>query len=310
MAVLNYHHLRLFWAIAHEGNLTRAAERLHLSQSALSTQLKTLEGQLGHALFERRGKRLILTEAGRISLDYANTVFQAGDELVSTLQGRPSANRQVLRVGALTTLSRNFQLEFLRPLVKRADIELVVISGTMRDLLVQLDALTIDVVLANTVPRSDAKTTIHSHLLKQQPVSLVGRPKRGRKKFRYPDDLRTTPVLLPSFGSDLRTAFDRAMDLAGIRPVIDAEVDDMAMLRVLARESDFVTLVPPIVVQDELATGLLVEHCRIPDLTESFYAIVQRRRFPNPLLSELLRNFGAPRPSANRRRSADDRTIL
>jgi LysR family transcriptional activator of nhaA len=305
MATLNYHHLRLFWAIAHEGSLTRAAERLHLSQSALSTQLKTLEEQLGHALFERRGKRLVLTEAGRISLDYANTVFQAGDELLSTLQGRPSANRPVLRVGALTTLSRNFQLEFLRPLVKRADIELVVISGTMRELLAQLDALVIDVVLANTAPHSDAKTTIHSHLLKQQPVSLVGRPKRRGQKFRYPDDLRTTPVLLPSLGSDIRNAFDRAMELAGVRPIIAAEVDDMAMLRVLARESDYITLVPPIVVQDELATGLLVEHCRIPDVTEAFYAIVPRRRFPNPLLSELLNNFHAPRPSASRRRSAD-----
>jgi LysR family transcriptional activator of nhaA len=81
---------------------------------------------------------------------------------------------------------------------------------------------------------------------------------------------------------------------AGVRPIIVAEVDDMAMLRVLARESDYVTLVPPIVVQDELATGLLVEHCRIPDMSESFFAIVQRRRFPSPLLSELLNNFSLP----------------
>src|SRR3546814_10100953 len=89
MASLNYHHLRYFWAIAHEGSLTRAAERLNLSQSALSVQLGKLEQQLGHPLFERTGKRLVLTEAGRIALDYSDTVFQAGDELVSTMQGRP-----------------------------------------------------------------------------------------------------------------------------------------------------------------------------------------------------------------------------
>ena len=113
MATLNYHHLRYFWAIAHEGSLTRAADRLNLSQSALSVQLGKLELQLGHPLFDRSGKRLILTEAGRIALDYADTVFQAGDELVSTMKGRPVDRRQAFRVGALTTLSRNFQLEFL-----------------------------------------------------------------------------------------------------------------------------------------------------------------------------------------------------
>jgi LysR family transcriptional activator of nhaA len=288
MAGLNYHHLRYFWAIAHEGSLTRAAARLNLSQSALSVQLQKLEHQVGHALFERIGKRLTLTEAGRIALDYADTVFQAGDELISTLQGRPFAQRQVLRVGALTTLSRNFQLEFLRPLVGRSDVELIVRSGTLRDLLAQLEAHASDVVLANSAAQRDARVPLRNHLLNRQPVSLVGRKRRSKARFRFPDDLRTEPVLLPSLDSGIRVAFDRVLELAGIRPIVVAEVDDMAMLRLLARERDGVTLVPPIVVRDELSAGVLVEHCRIPDVTESFYAIVQQRRFPNQLLTELL----------------------
>ena len=288
MPSLNYNHLRYFWVIAHEGSLTRAAERLNLSQSALSVQVQKLESQVGHPLFERVGKRLRLTEAGRIALDYADTVFQAGDEMMSTLQGRPTASRQVLSVGALTTLSRNFQLEFLRPLVGRADVELIVRSGTMRDLLAQLEAHAIDVVLANSAAHRDVRVLLRNHLLNQQPVSLVGRPRPGKPQFRFPDDLRTEPVLLPSLDSDIRVAFDRVLELAGIRPIILAEVDDMAMLRLLAREREGVTLVPPIVVRDELETGVLVEHCRIPGVTESFYAIVFRRRFPNQLLAELL----------------------
>ena len=288
MAALNFHHLRYFWAIAHEGSLTRAAARLNLSQSAVSTQLKSLEFQLGHPLFERVGRRLILTEAGRIALDYADTVFQAGDELVSTLSGRPVANRQVLRVGALTTLSRNFQMEFLRPLARRTDVELIVRSGPMRDLLAQLEALAIDVVLANGAFRSDARTTLRSHLLDQQPVSIVGPPGPAAGGFAFPHDLRHTPVLLPGLDSDIRVAFDRVLELAGVQPIILAEVDDMAMLRLLARESAGVALAPSIVVRDELAAGVLVEYCRVPGLTEDFYAIVRRRRFPNPLLAEVL----------------------
>jgi LysR family transcriptional activator of nhaA len=289
MAPLNYNHLRYFWAIAHEGSLTRAADRLNLSQSALSVQLGKLEHQLGHPLFERAGKRLILTEAGRIALDYADTVFQAGDELVSTMQGRPLDRRQVLRVGALTTLSRNFQLEFLRPLVGREDVELIVRSGTMRDLLTELEAHGLDVVLANSAPRDDARASVRSYLLDQQPVALVGRPNDKRAHFRFPQDLRTEPILLPSRGSDIRVAFDRLLELAEIRPIILAEVDDMAMLRLLARESGALTLVPPIVVRDELATGELAEVCPIANLNETFYAITQKRRFPNPLLGDLIK---------------------
>ncbi len=288
MASLNYHHLRYFWAIAHEGSLTRAAERLNLSQSALSVQLGKLEQQLGHPLFDRTGKRLILTEAGRIALDYADTVFQAGDELVSTMKGRPVDRRQAFRVGALTTLSRNFQLEFLSPLVGRADVELIIRSGTMRDLLAQLEAHAIDVVLANSAPQHDARSDFRSHLLAQQPVALVRRPSVEPYAFRFPEDLRSQPVLLPSLDSEIRVAFDRILDLAGVRPIIIAEVDDMAMLRLLARDSDGLALVPPIVVRDELAAGLLVEVCPVPNLSETFYAITQKRRFPNPLLAELL----------------------
>ena len=294
MSILNFNHLRYFWAVAHEGNLTRAAERLNLSQSALSVQVQKLEHQIGHALFERVGRRLVLTEAGRMALDYADTVFRAGDELLSTLEGRPRANRQVLRVGALTTLSRNFQLEFLRPLVGRADVELIVRSGTTRDLLAQLEAHAIDVVLSNSAAPRDARAPFRNHLLNQQPVSLVGRPRPNRQPFRFPEDLRNEPILLPSLESDIRVGFDRLLELAGIRPIILAEVDDMAMLRLLAREREGVTLVPPIVVRDELASEVLIEHCRIPQLTESFYAIIQKRRFPNQLLSDLLSRRSTP----------------
>ena len=300
MRDLNYNHLRYFWAVAHEGSLTRAAEHMNLSPSALSVQIQKLEHQVGHKLFERLGKKLVITEAGQIALDYADTVFKAGDELMSILRGRPVTSRQVLRVGALTTLSRNFQLEFLRPLVGRPDVELIVRSGNIRDLLTQLEAHAIDVVLANSAAPRDARSSLRNYLLNEQPVGLVGHPRKNRRKFRFPDDLRSEPILLPSLDSDIRIAFDRVLELAGIRPTILAEVDDMAMLRLLAREREGVTLVPPIVVRDELQAGVLVQLCLIPEVVETFYAIIQQRRFPTPLLAELLPPGGKPATRAGR----------
>ncbi|MFZ4109228.1 MAG: LysR family transcriptional regulator [Polymorphobacter sp.] len=290
MATINYNHLRYFRAIAHHGSLTRAAETLNLSQSALSVQVQKLEAQLGHSLFDRVGKKLLLTEAGRIALDHADRIFATGDALTSTLAGRPGPDQQILRVGALPTLSRNFQLQFVRPLVGRSDVELILRSGTLRELLVQLETHEVDVILANTPVSQDARNALISHRIDEQPVSLVGPPRFAAVDFTWPESLHAAPLLLPSHDSDIRAPFDRLLEAAGIRPVILAEVDDMAMLRLLARDSDALTLVPPIVVRDELVAGTLVEVHRLPQLAESFYAIIQRRRFPNPLLAGLIAN--------------------
>lgn len=289
MADLNYHHLRYFRAIAHERSLTRAAARLHVSQSALSIQLRQLEQRLGQPLFERRNRRLELTEAGRIALEYADSIFRKGEELLGTLRGAAASGRAVLRVGAVSTLSRNFQLAWLRPLIGRGDVELVLRSGTMRELLAQLGAHTLDVVLTNTVVPRDAGTPWRVHKIGEQAVSIVGRPVRGRRPFRFPDDLAQVPIVLPGAESSLREGFDTLMEQAGIRPQVLAEVDDMAMLRLMARESAGVALVPPVVVADELARRVLVERAQVPGLREVFYAVTATRRFAHPQLKALLR---------------------
>ena len=290
MSFLNYHHLRYFRAIANEGSLTRAAMRLKISQSALSTQLRRLEDSLGQPLFHRQNKSLVLTEAGRIALDYAQSIFRSGEELVDVLQNQTSGCRQILRIGSVATLSRNVQISLLRPLIGRSDVELIIRSGNLRDLLAQLRAHTLDAVLSNLPVHRDAETAWHSHLLDEQPVSLVGKRTRTRKKFQFPEDLRTIPLVLPSLDSNIRVAFDLVLEQLGIRPIIAAEVDDMAMLRLLANEGAGLALVPPVVVRDELDSGVLVERHRVAGIREEFYAITPSRRFPNPVLRELLKH--------------------
>ncbi len=153
MDTLNYHHLRYFREVAHEGNLTRAADRLNLSQSALSTQIRQLEDRLGHPLFDRVGRQLKLTEVGRIALDHADRIFGTGEELIATLQ-RSSAARPPLRVGALSTLSRNFQLQFLSPIIKAGDIGIILRSGGAAELFEALKSLALDVVLTTEPPHA------------------------------------------------------------------------------------------------------------------------------------------------------------
>ncbi len=288
MPGLNYNHLRYFWAVAHEGNLTRTAEQLNVAPSALSVQIAKLEDQLGHALFDRRGKQLMLTEAGHIALDHADAIFATGNELLGTLGVHSGSIRAVLQVGALATLSRNFQMEFLKPLLDRDDVELVMRSGGVSELLAGLEAHRLDVVLMNAPPARDGAAHWIAHAIADQPVSLVGTPARVANETDLATLLARSPLIVPTIESSIRQGFDALMDRLHLRPQFAAEVDDMAMLRLFARADRGLAVVPPIVVAEELANGELVEAVQLPEIREHFYALTLRRRFPNPLLRELL----------------------
>jgi len=280
---LNYHHLRYFREVAHEGNLTRAAERLNVSQSALSTQIKALEDRFGHALFDRANRQMRLTEAGRIVLDHADRIFAAGEELALTLANH-TATRRPLKVGSISTLSRNFQLRFLRPVLE--DCDLVLSSGASDILLTQLQALALDVVLTTEPPRRSEQSDLVAHRLAEQPVSLFGVPSRmGYDSLS--DLLRAEPVILPT-ESSIRTGFDSLVERLDLTVHVLAEVDDMAMVRLLARAGAGLAIVPEIVVADELAQGVLQRAPFPLAISETFYAITARRRFQHPLVHVLL----------------------
>ena len=293
MSRLNYHHLHYFWAVAKEGNLTRAAAQLHVSQSALSTQIKQLEDQLGQALFVRQGRVLQLSEAGRVALTYADTIFETGNELTALLRDGQRLTRQVLRIGGVATLSRNFQENFVKPLLIREDVELVLQSGGLDELLNRLAVHNLDVVLSNRKVHADSQHPWRCRRIARQPVSLVGKPRSKGKTFRFPDELAEQPLLLPGRDSDIRAGFDVLCEQLGLRYQVLAEVDDMAMLRLLARDSGKVALLPTVVVQDELRSGKLQEYCVVPQLYENFYAITVQRHFEPPLLKTLLRRSEA-----------------
>ncbi len=282
---LNFHHLRYFWAVAHDGQLTRTARRLRVAPSALSTQIRLLEEDLGVPLFERHGRQLALTEEGRITLAYADDIFSAGAALTATL-GEGRRREEMLRIGAVATLSRNFQDSFVQPLLTRPDVTLRLESGRLPDLLERLAAHKLDVVLSNHAAPTDSDTPWRSARIARQPVSIVGRPRST--PFRFPEDLGVDPMILPTKGSELRATFDALCERLGQQVRVRAEVDDMATMRLMARDTPALALLPSVVVRDELRSGQLVEHTVVPSLFENFYAITVSRHFEHPLLHGLL----------------------
>ena len=286
--MLNYHHLRYFWIVAHDGNLTRAAKNHNIAQSALSMQIHALEASFGQPLFVRQGRQLVLTEAGHVALEFADAIFSKGAELQGTMEELGAPRQNVLRVGSLATLSRNLQMAFLRPAMSESSSGIVIRSGRMDELLNDLANYTLDVVLANVMPVSMRHVVVHT--IAQQSVSLIGHPQPSRQHLSLAEVLRTEALVVPAHPSSIRTEFDAFVHRMQIHPHIVAEVDDMAMLRLIAREHAGLAVIPPIVVKDELASGTLIEVAQFPGLMETFFALTLQRAFPHPVLQRLLNN--------------------
>ncbi|MBF9042387.1 LysR family transcriptional regulator [Rhodobacterales bacterium HKCCE4037] len=282
MKDLNYRHLLYFREVAREGNLTRAAERMNLSQSALSTQIKTLEDRLGHPLFERVGRGLDLSEVGRIALDYADRIFDTGQELLATLD-RSAKVDMPLKVGAPSTLSRNFQIRFLAP-VLAGGTSIALRAGEVPTLLAELKSLSLDIVLTTEAP--DPAEGLIARQVDTQSVAVHGTPKR----MSHPDLrslLASEPLILPT-EPQIRAGFDALTARLDVRPSVIADVDDMAMIRLLAREDAGIAVAPPVVLADEIASGRLVTAPYDLGLSERFYAVTVQRSFPHPVLSRIL----------------------
>ncbi|WP_295854263.1 LysR substrate-binding domain-containing protein [uncultured Xylophilus sp.] len=285
---LNFHHFFYFWHVARAGHLTQAARDLHVSQSALSSQIRQLEDRLGEPLFERSGRRLVLTETGQLALSYADRIFGLSREMLGRMEVRGDSLVR-LRVGSVATLSRNYQENWIRPLLAEPTVVLSLESGPLDTLLQRLLEHQLDVVLANEAVAAGPDRPLHCRFLGSQAMALVGPAAAWRgRTLRLPEDLDGRELALPGPRHALRGAFDAMCVAAGVTPRLRAEVDDMAMLRLVARDSGWLTVLPEVVVQDELRTGVLVTVARTTRLQEHFYAITPLHRHRLERLEQLL----------------------
>ncbi|MFO1313903.1 MAG: LysR family transcriptional regulator [Burkholderiales bacterium] len=284
----NFHHLFYFWRVARLGHLTRAAQELHTSQSSVSAQIRQFEERIGEALFAREGRRLVLTDTGQLVLAYAENIFGLGQEMLGRLEGRTSGLTR-LRVGSVATLSRNYQENWIRPVLADPSVVLTLESGLLEGLISRLVQHQLDVVLANETVPADPDRPLHCRFLGSQSISLVGPAGRWQSQsLRIPQDLHGVDVALPGPRHALRGQFDALCAAAGVTPRLRAEVDDMAMLRLIARDSGWLTVLPEVVVQDELRAGILVAVGHSDELVERFYAITTPHRHRIEVLESLM----------------------
>lgn len=288
MARLNYHHLYYFWRVASIGHLTQAAEQLHVSQSALSSQIKQLEQKIGQTLFEREGRRLVLTDVGKKVQLYAQDIFSTGEELEQFLKSG-NTDHQHLQIGFETHLSRNFIEAFIAPLLDEPTVSFSLYARNISDLMAGLTNHELDIALTNRALTNDMQGVMwQNQLVARQSVAIVG-PSGAKPLTAFPQGYHDKKWILPGRNMGIRSLFESFCATHQYRADIKVEVDDMAMMRLLARDSGYLSVVPPVVVKDEIESGKLEVYQELPQAYEHFYAISQPRKFMPEVLLHLLR---------------------
>lgn len=284
MEWLNYHHLFYFWTVVREGSITGAGKQLRLAPSTISAQLSRLEEILGNKLFLRTGRKLELTELGRVVHRYADEIFSLGRELVDTVRGRAAAGPLHLKIGVVDVMPKRVARKLLEPALSLSEpLRLVCREGKIDPLIAALSVHDLDMVLADAPARPGSGFRVFNHLLGECGVTFFAAKKLARSlKAGFPKSLNGAPVLLPTEMTALRSALDSWFESTGVQPVIRGEFDDSDLLKVFGQEGDGV-FASPTVIESEVQQQYRVEVIgRSTAVRERFYAISVERILKHP----------------------------
>ena len=284
MEWLNYHHLLYFWMVAREGGLAPAGKVLRLSQSALSGQIKRLEETLGHPLFERRGRKLEMTENGRVVYKYADEIFGLGREMLDTIRERPTSRALRLTVGISDVVPKLLVRTLLEPAFRHeGGLALTCKEDRFDRLLAELALDAVDVVIADAPVPPDASVRAYNHLLGESTVTLLAPAALAPAMRRsFPTGLDGARFLLPTPGCTLRRNLDAWFAEAEVRPLVVAEAEDSALLKAFAADGMGAMFVPTAIATQVARRYDVSVVAELEDVQERFYAITAERRIVHP----------------------------
>jgi len=284
MKWLNYNHLYYFWIVAREGSIARAAEELMVSQPTISVQLKELETAFGHRLFDRVGRGLQLTDAGRIAFNYANEIFTLGQEMANALEHQPAGRPLKLSVGILDVIPKPVVRQLLEPALRLPQpLRLICREDKADRLLADLAARRTDMVLSDAPIGTAVQVEGFNHLLGESGVSFFASAELAKRLKRgFPKSLNGAPVLLPTDHTQVRRSLNAWFDSKRIHPIVAAEFDDSALMFWFG-QSGLGAFPAPSMMEAKLQRDLGVKLIgRAPDVRERFYAISMEAKLKHP----------------------------
>ncbi len=288
--MVNYKHLHYFWAVAREGGVARASERLHLTPQTISGQLSLLEEYLGVTLFARVGRNLELTETGRLVLSYADEIFSLGGEMEEMIHQLPQGRPQLFRVGVVDVLPKSIAHRILEPALQMPEaVRMTCREASLDALLAELAVHRLDLVLADCPIPSTVSTRGFSHKLGECAVSFFATEKlKAKLKDDFPHCLDGAPLLLPSSGTQLRSSIDQWLDKHRLHPRVIAEFDDSALMKAFGQKGSGIFIAPAAIEVEVECQHQVVAIGRVNELKEHFYAISVERKVMHPVVSAVM----------------------
>lgn len=282
MQRLNHHHLYVFWMFAKTSSFTKTAEALSIAQSAVTSQVKLLEETLRLNLIDRTNpRRPQISEDGRKVLEYADSIFESSRELINWATKGSLPNKRIIRIGAISGLSRNFQFEFIEPLIRELDVKFDITTGDQDNLVQMLAEHQLDVVLTSRNADPDHKTQLHSHVMTKSPLLFViGKKNKLKEKKDLHSILQGHSLFIPGRHFEAKPELDAYLEkFNGLR--IAGEVDDIALLRILAIRSGSVVVMPEMGIRNDIESGDVKVLLKVAAVEQRFYAITRQKKEPN-----------------------------
>ncbi|MEQ1728425.1 MAG: transcriptional activator NhaR [Vicinamibacterales bacterium] len=284
MEWLNYHHLLYFWTVVREGGVSRAAEKLSLAQPTVSAQVKLLEDTLGQPLFDRQGRRLVLTDTGRVVYRYADEIFGIGRELMETLKGRAPGRPLRLTVGVANAVPKLIVHRLLQPAFEGEQaVHLECREDRTEALLAELATHALDVVISDVPPPPHVRVKVFGHLLGESEVTFfAAAPLAGKLKRRFPQSLNDVQMFLPTSSTAIRRSIDQWLETEDLHPRVIGEFDDSALMKAFGQGGTAV-FPSPTVIEPEVVRQYKVQVVgRVSTIRERYYAISAERRLKHP----------------------------
>lgn len=290
---INFRHLYYFWVVATEGGITRAAERLGLAVQTVSAQLTLLEQALGKTLFTQQGRRLVLTEVGRVAMSYADQIFLLGEQMQEALNEADSG-RTRLTVGISDSLPKLSAYRMLEAATQmERPVRLVCYEDQFEALLADLALHKLDVVLTDREVRAGSTLKVFSHQLFDSEMVVVGAPAlakryRGGAEDGFPQNLNGAPFLLPARNNALRGKLDEWFVQHNVRPDVVGEFEDNALLNTFGRRGLGLFFAPAALAAEVAEQFGAVEIGKVPSVREQFYMISSDRKIQHPAVEAIL----------------------
>jgi len=287
--MINYKHLHYFWAVAKQGGIARASERLHLTPQTISGQISLLEEQLGEALFNKVGRNLVLTETGRLVLSYADEIFALGGELEEAVHNLPTGRPMVFKVGVADVVPKSIAYRLLAPALDMPDpVRIVCRENNLEGLLAELALHRIDMVIADGPIPPGLNVRGFNHALGECGISFMAIPRLAKSlRKQFPQSLNGAPLLIPSEINLVQPRLLNWLDSLYIYPRIVGEFDDSALMKAFGQAGAGVFIVPT-AIAEEVAKQLGVAVVGDTEIVrEQFYAISVERRISHPAVAAI-----------------------